>query len=206
MNGDGTRDRSAFEFIQRDPTSGENADPASLHTYLYADADPVDGSDPTGFDDYGDDLEVGGPDTGNLGIGGPEATVGTIEMTPGDTSAFQTLESQEATWRTRGWDIAADMLYHFLYGQGQDLTSLPNTDIAELANDSHFVDVLINGIQAQYPNAMNGNQINIPTPLKINARFLALDDQLAWAFGSLRASNKNANGACSNRSLPHPRS
>ncbi len=51
MNGDGVRDRFGFEFIQMDPTSGNTQDPISLHKYLYADADPVNGNDPSGFDD-----------------------------------------------------------------------------------------------------------------------------------------------------------
>ena len=51
MNGDGTRDRLGFEFIQMDPTSGSTQDPISLHEYLYCDADPINGNDPSGYDD-----------------------------------------------------------------------------------------------------------------------------------------------------------
>jgi YD repeat-containing protein len=50
MNGDGTRDRSGFEFIQRDSSSGNNSDPMSLHTYLYGNADSINGFDPSGHD------------------------------------------------------------------------------------------------------------------------------------------------------------
>jgi YD repeat-containing protein len=56
MHGDGERDRQGFEFIQMDPTSGDNSDPLSLHKYLYADADPINGFDPSGDDDDIGDL------------------------------------------------------------------------------------------------------------------------------------------------------
>jgi hypothetical protein len=49
MNGDGTRDRSGFDFIQMDSSNGNSQDPISLHKYLYADADPVNLVDPSGF-------------------------------------------------------------------------------------------------------------------------------------------------------------
>jgi RHS repeat-associated protein len=35
-------------FLGRDPQDGDVADPATLHKYLYAEADPVNGFDPTG--------------------------------------------------------------------------------------------------------------------------------------------------------------
>jgi RHS repeat-associated protein len=35
-------------FLSRDPEDGKQIDPASLHKYLYADGDPVNGIDPTG--------------------------------------------------------------------------------------------------------------------------------------------------------------
>ena len=63
MNGDGTRDRSGFEFIQRDTSSGDNTDPLSLHTYLYADADSINGFDPSGHDDVFDTLVLMGMDS-----------------------------------------------------------------------------------------------------------------------------------------------
>ena len=37
-------------FMSRDPESGEAKDPASLHKYLYANGDPVNGLDPTGHE------------------------------------------------------------------------------------------------------------------------------------------------------------
>jgi RHS repeat-associated protein len=37
------------EFLSRDPNEGESDDPASLHKYLYAGGDPVNGFDPTGW-------------------------------------------------------------------------------------------------------------------------------------------------------------
>ena len=36
-------------FLSRDPEDGDPADPASLQKYAYADADPVNGIDPTGW-------------------------------------------------------------------------------------------------------------------------------------------------------------
>jgi len=38
-------------FMSRDPLDGQTKDPASLHKYLYADGDPVNGIDPTGRGD-----------------------------------------------------------------------------------------------------------------------------------------------------------
>ncbi len=38
-------------FMSRDPGDGDVTDSATLHKYLYADADPVNGSDPTGWMD-----------------------------------------------------------------------------------------------------------------------------------------------------------
>jgi hypothetical protein len=50
MKGDGTRDTNGFYFTQMDDGTGysQNADPISLHKYLYANADPIDNDDPTG--------------------------------------------------------------------------------------------------------------------------------------------------------------
>jgi RHS repeat-associated protein len=38
-------------FLSRDPGEGDVTEPATLHKYLYANGDPVDGADPTGWDD-----------------------------------------------------------------------------------------------------------------------------------------------------------
>ena len=38
-------------FMSRDPLDGDKFNPASLHKYLYANGDPIDGIDPTGRDD-----------------------------------------------------------------------------------------------------------------------------------------------------------
>ena len=49
LHGDGVRPTNGFYFTQMDgPGYGTNADPVSLHKYLYANADPVNGWDPTG--------------------------------------------------------------------------------------------------------------------------------------------------------------
>jgi len=38
-------------FLSRDPEDGDSNNPASLHKYLYANGDPVNGWDPTGRGD-----------------------------------------------------------------------------------------------------------------------------------------------------------
>jgi RHS repeat-associated protein len=50
-------------FMSRDPEDGKPTDPKSLHKYLYADGDPVNGLDPTGRADavegaYADTIEI----------------------------------------------------------------------------------------------------------------------------------------------------
>jgi YD repeat-containing protein len=51
LHGDGTRPRDGFFFTQMDPTTGNSSDPPSLHKYLYANADPANGCDPSGHED-----------------------------------------------------------------------------------------------------------------------------------------------------------
>jgi uncharacterized delta-60 repeat protein len=51
MPGDGTRDLDGFFFLEMDfggAGMGKPSDPISLHKYLYADADPINGNDPSG--------------------------------------------------------------------------------------------------------------------------------------------------------------
>ena len=48
-------------FLSRDPEDGDPADPASLQKYAYADADPVDGIDPTGWSTLAEEEDI---DTG----------------------------------------------------------------------------------------------------------------------------------------------
>ena len=38
-------------FMSRDPGSGDVTEPATLHKYLYANGNPIDGADPTGWED-----------------------------------------------------------------------------------------------------------------------------------------------------------
>jgi RHS repeat-associated protein len=45
-------------FWTADTTDGNNEDPLSLHKYLYAEDDPVDGSDPSGNDDSLDSMSM----------------------------------------------------------------------------------------------------------------------------------------------------
>ena len=54
-------------FMSRDPENGDKFDPKSLHKYLYADGDPVNGVDPTGHEDL---LELAGRAAGaSISIG-----------------------------------------------------------------------------------------------------------------------------------------
>jgi hypothetical protein len=50
MNGDGTRPRTGYRFIQMDPITITAGDLANDDLYLYADANSVNGWDPTGHD------------------------------------------------------------------------------------------------------------------------------------------------------------
>lgn len=45
-------------FMSRDPEDGDPTDPATLHKYLYAGGDPVDGWDPTGRADLIETIKV----------------------------------------------------------------------------------------------------------------------------------------------------
>jgi hypothetical protein len=46
--------------MSRDPEDGSPADPATLHKYLYADGDPVNGLDPMGREDLFENVLVEG--------------------------------------------------------------------------------------------------------------------------------------------------
>jgi RHS repeat-associated protein len=46
-------------FMGRDPEKGHYTNPASLHKYLYANGDPVNGSDPAGKSTVAEDLQLG---------------------------------------------------------------------------------------------------------------------------------------------------
>jgi uncharacterized delta-60 repeat protein len=48
FHGNGVRATLGFLFIQRDSIAGNTQDPISLHKYLYADANPINGADPSG--------------------------------------------------------------------------------------------------------------------------------------------------------------
>ena len=51
LHGNGVRPTNGFLFIQRDEYGGDRNDPLSLHKYLYANANPVIGRDPSGHND-----------------------------------------------------------------------------------------------------------------------------------------------------------
>jgi RHS repeat-associated protein len=55
-------------FLSRDPEDGKPLDPASLHKYLYADGDPVNGFDPRGREDLVEKPLISYPD-----LAGPSA-------------------------------------------------------------------------------------------------------------------------------------
>lgn len=70
LHGNGVRPTNGFLFIQRDSgNNSNNQDPPSLHTYLYAEADPIMGLDPSGHNLI-DNLDLGDA------LGGGEATDG----------------------------------------------------------------------------------------------------------------------------------
>jgi len=48
FHGNGVRQRLGFRFIEMDTFAGDSQDPLSLHKYLYVNADPVNGWDPSG--------------------------------------------------------------------------------------------------------------------------------------------------------------
>jgi RHS repeat-associated protein len=60
-------------FMSRDPEEGKVKDPRTLHKYLYADGDPLDGIDPTGGEDL---LELAGRVAGDANIYNGSNTVG----------------------------------------------------------------------------------------------------------------------------------
>jgi YD repeat-containing protein len=78
LHGDGDRGTSGFVFIQRDTYAGENVDPMSLHMYLYANGDPINGNDPTGHDEVA--LE-------GLGLLGLLSTIGASVLSFGPYAA-----------------------------------------------------------------------------------------------------------------------
>jgi RHS repeat-associated protein len=45
-------------FLSRDPEDGNPTDPASLHKYLYANGDPVNGWDPMGREDFIENIKI----------------------------------------------------------------------------------------------------------------------------------------------------
>ncbi len=61
-------------FWTMDTYEGDQEDPLSLHKYLYAEADPVDGIDPSGHDDIGSFAVA---ETGAIGIAGESLAVTT---------------------------------------------------------------------------------------------------------------------------------
>src|ERR1700749_4628520 len=60
-------------FMSRDPEDGKVRDPQTLHKYLYAEGDPINGDDPTGHDDL---LELAGRVAGDVNIYNGSNTVG----------------------------------------------------------------------------------------------------------------------------------
>jgi RHS repeat-associated protein len=49
-------------FLSRDPNEGKPVDPETLHKYLYADGDPVNGFDPRGLEDEVEYRKLGDPE------------------------------------------------------------------------------------------------------------------------------------------------
>jgi RHS repeat-associated protein len=80
-------DVRAGRFWGMDTEEGQDQDPLSLHKYLYADADPVDGVDPTGHDDMSDTLDALTMTIMSTAIIGPAACAGCGAQVPTDSDA-----------------------------------------------------------------------------------------------------------------------
>ena len=79
-----------------DTDEGENTAPLSLHKYIYCEAEPVNGFDPSGHDDFAIGLLLGGLNVGSsfAGYFGPIVNLigqvaGSLQIDPTATSAFQ---------------------------------------------------------------------------------------------------------------------
>jgi hypothetical protein len=132
MNGDGTRDRLGFEFIQMDAASENNQDPISLHRYLYADADPIDNNDPTGHfaliaeellsDAIEADLQYSNAitttTTGALIEEDGSVVISALESSQEDAIGYAEVEEAGGEFQTSGGQtVNADRLEH-VFGQG----------------------------------------------------------------------------------------
>jgi hypothetical protein len=125
----------AFEFIQRDTTSGNNQDPFSLHKYLYANADPINNNDPSGHDDD-NELEDEAFD---------EADEDVAEDVGGYTAVDQALgisiyQSYAEAWQTIAVDVFTGVAGGALAGASESfvaadegLESAESGDLEELA-------------------------------------------------------------------------
>jgi hypothetical protein len=105
-----------------------------------------------------------------------------IKAGPLAVLALARLTEQVSTWHAKGWDVAADMLNHFLTGEGQQL-DLSDADSAQVANDLNFQKAFLDDINATFPNAMAGGKNEVEHTF--STYFYLWDGQLFWAFGSL---------------------
>jgi hypothetical protein len=92
LHGDGTRDRLGIRFIQRDTFDGNTQYPISLEKYLYADADPIQKSDPSGHFVFADTLITAGE---GLASEADDAIVSTSELGAANT-VFSEVEIADA--------------------------------------------------------------------------------------------------------------
>jgi RHS repeat-associated protein len=96
-------------FLSRDPEDGKAKDPASLHKYLYANGDPVNGIDPRGRETMFESIEVLRKDA--VITGATVATIRTLIVTglcsvSGVLSAYDTKPGSGRTDPTP-WSITA---------------------------------------------------------------------------------------------------
>jgi RHS repeat-associated protein len=105
-------------FMSRDPEDGRIAKPATLHKYLYAGGDPVNGSDPTGRAELFESAIITGgsaltaTEAGILVVGGTAAEVALVidEIAAGTAEIAELLAEASAAAAEGLTDAAADFL------------------------------------------------------------------------------------------------
>jgi hypothetical protein len=127
FHGDGVRATNGFLFIQTDTSGGTPADPLTLHKYLYAVANPISNSDPSGRFTILDELLTASLDSD---LEGSEAGLGegAEAEAEGDVDAVSKLEETEEDLEDAGgyWNV---------YLAGNWSSGLPHFKIDVLSQD-----------------------------------------------------------------------